>query len=377
MAENAEALLDLARDRTAEGRRLLVENITDLFLSREGRLSDHERSLMSDILNKLIDGIETDLRRDLSTALARSGVEMPDLARHLAHDEIGVAWPLLQQTDLLKEADLIEIIRFRTEEHRIAIAGGQGVSEAVSEALIDFGGHDALEALVNNPDAAISRRAMTHLVAEARRYDSFHEPLLNRHDLPSDLAYRLYWYVSAALRRHILQRFEIDEVQLDEGLRRANQVAEVHHAEATKIDITADRLVRRMQENGDLTFEFLLNTLRQGHLPVFVAGFALMAQIDQRTIWRVVTDRGGESQAVLARAVGMEKPQFTTMALLTASESARAQSTAVLEKLSKIYESVSQEKAQKALKIWQRDFVYEQAQEQLKSITEPTTQAEA
>ena len=47
-------LLGLAKSRSEAARAQLVENITDLFLSDEGRLSEHERALMSEILSKLI-----------------------------------------------------------------------------------------------------------------------------------------------------------------------------------------------------------------------------------------------------------------------------------------------------------------------------------
>ncbi|MBB4210735.1 uncharacterized protein (DUF2336 family) [Rhodothalassium salexigens DSM 2132] len=372
MIADMEDLLALARSRTAEGRHRLVENITDLFLSPEYRLSDHERALISDILIKLVDSIELDLRRELSVALAHSDVEMTELARRLANDDITVAWPLLQRTRLLQDVDLIEIIRFRTEEHRVAIAKGDGVTEPVSEALVAYGGIDALEALVNNPKAAISRSAMAHLVAEARRYDSFHEPLVSRHDLPTDLAYRLYWSVSAALRRHILEQFDIDEATVDEALRRANQAAEVARAEANGAQVTAERLVRRLAEAGDLTIDFLLNTLRNGHMPVFVAGMAFLVGVDQPTVWRVVTDKGGESLAILARAVDMTREQFTAMALLTTSSRGgpEVQSTAVVEKLTSLFNRIDTAKARKALVLWQRDRVFDEAIEELRHVRE-------
>src|SRR3546814_9310917 len=97
----------------------------------------------------------------------------------------------------------------------MAIALRNDVSAAVAEALVEKAGPDVIEALIRNPDATLSRRAMEMLVAESKRFDRFQEPLLSRADLPPELAYRMYWWVSAALRDYILKRFEIDPGKID------------------------------------------------------------------------------------------------------------------------------------------------------------------
>lgn len=117
VSKELEKLLLLAKNKSSEGRARLVENITDLFLSNEGRLSEHERALMSDILGKLVGQVEADIRKELASSLAITGTELPDIVKMLASDEIEIARPLLEKSALLKDPDLIEIIRMRTDEH--------------------------------------------------------------------------------------------------------------------------------------------------------------------------------------------------------------------------------------------------------------------
>lgn len=210
VSKELQELLQLAQEKSSGARSRLVENITDLFLSDNGRLSEHERALMSDILGKLIGQVETDIRKELAGTLANSGIDLPDIAKLLASDDAEIARPLLERCKLLKDPDLIEIIRMRTDEHRMAIAMRDEVSEPVSNALVEYGGEDVVEALLNNHDSQLSKRAMEYLVSESRRVDRFQEPLLQRSDLPGDLAYRMYWWVSAALRKQILCDFEVD-----------------------------------------------------------------------------------------------------------------------------------------------------------------------
>ncbi len=360
-------LLGLAKTKSSGSRSLLVENITDLFLSEEGRLSEHERALMSDILGKLIVQVESDIKRELGTNLLAKGIDLPDIVKLLAEDEIEIARPLLEKSDLLHDQDLIEIVRMRTDEHRLSIAMRETVSEQVSDALVEYGSEDVIETLLNNHDATINKRAMEYLVAESRRVDRFQEPLIMRSDLTPDLAYRMYWWVSAALRQRILSEFDIDPVSVEQAVKRAASTVMVDQEGEDGAYVRAQRLVRRMNENGELSIQFLLSSLRQQRVAVFVAGLGELGAVDFRTAWRIFSDKGGESLAILAKAIGVDRGQFTTIFLLLtqAREGARAKSPGVLKDILELFDSISESNAKGALMIWQRDSAYQLAVEEL------------
>jgi uncharacterized protein (DUF2336 family) len=370
VSKELQELLDLAKIKSAESRARLVENITDLFLSEGGRLSEHERALMSDILGKLVGQVEVEIRRELSQALAKTGVELPEIVRMLANDEIEIARPLLEKSALLKDPDLIEIIRMRTDEHRMAIAMREDVSESVSNALVEYGGEDVIETLLNNHDTQLSARAMEYLVAESRRVDRFQEPLLQREDLPGDLAYRMYWWVSAALRKRVLEDYKVDPLVFEQAVKRAAGAVMADRGEEQSAYVRAQRLVRRMTENGELTIQFLVNALRQQRVAVFVAGLAELGGINFRTAWRIFSDKGGESFAILAKAVGIERNQFTNIYLLVvqAREGGSAKSPGVLKEILALFDGTSEENARGALQVWQRDSAYQEAIEELERV---------
>ena len=370
VSKELQDLLFLAQEKSSDARSRLVENITDLFLSDDGRLSEHERALMSDILGKLIGQVETDIRKELANSLVSSGVDLPDIAKLLASDDIEIARPILERSALLKDPDLIEIIRMRTDEHRMAIAMREEVSEPVSNALVEYGGEDVIEALLNNHDTQLSKRAMEYLVSESRRVDRFQEPLLGRSDLPGDLAYKMYWWVSAALRKRILTEFEVDPVVFEQAVRRAASTIMVEQGEEQSSYIRAQKLVRRMAENGELTVQFLLNSLRQQRVAVFVAGMAQLGGVNFKTAWRIFSDKGGESFAVLSKAVGVDRNQFTSIYLLVvqAREGGTAKSPGVLKDILKLFDDTSEANAKGALQVWQRDSAYQEAIEELENV---------
>lgn len=364
-------MLELAQAKSVSARSRLLENITDMFLSEEGRLSEHERALMSDILGKLISQVEKDVRKELAENLARSTVDLPDVVSLLANDEIEIARPLLESSSLLKDPELMEIVRMRTDEHRLAITLREELSEQLSDTLIEYGDVDVVESLLNNHDAAISKRAMEYLVVESRRVDRFQEPLVQRADLPGDLAYRMYWWVSAALRKKIIQSFEVDPMVLEDTVKRATLAVMTDAGAENNAYVKAQRLVRRMHENRELTPQFLNSAFKQQRVAVFVAGLAQLGNIDFQTAWRVFADKGGESFAVLCRAIDMDRSQFTSMYLLIVQAregGAKARSPGVIKEVLDLFDKVSVKSAKGALQVWQRESSYQQAIEELDKV---------
>lgn len=356
-------LVRLAHDKTDRGRGLLVENIVDLFLTPDGRLNDHERALMSDILCKLVEDVEAVVRKELAERLSRVKDAPKELIRLLANDEISIARSILENASVLRAPDLIEIIRLRTNEHRMCIALRQEVSAEISDALIEYGDTDVIEAMLRNPDAEISERSMEYLVAESRRVDRFQEPLILNHDLPPALAHRMFWWVSAALRSHIMLNYEAAEHELDEAIEEATKRALVDHSPVDAIENRAHRLVNRLLQNGDLTVPFLVQALRQQRVPVFIAGLAELGGIAYRTAARIFSDPGGECLAVLCKAIGIERADFTTIFLLLeqAQTTRSAMDPGILKRNLDLFDAVKRDNAKAALRYWQRDAEYQVA----------------
>ena len=208
-------LLDLARDRSVASRTRLVETVSDLFFDKKSTLSDRERALMTEILRRLIHDIEMSVRRTLAERLAAEPDAPSELITQLANDEIEVAYPVLVKSSVLQDAELIEIIHQRTLEHQLAITTRERLSRTVSDALVNTGHTDVIKALLENHGAEIGHATMEFLVEQSKRIDAYQNPLVARPDLPGELAKRMYWWVSAALRRHLVAAFDIDPSELD------------------------------------------------------------------------------------------------------------------------------------------------------------------
>jgi uncharacterized protein (DUF2336 family) len=363
-SSQAQDLLELARNHTRANRELLLENVADLFLSPEGRLTERDRAVMTDILGKLVDEVEAEVRRALAERLAVLKDAPRELVLKLSQDEIKIARPLLLGSPVLKDADLIDLVKQRTQEHRLAIAMRAGIGVEVADALVESGEEDVIEALIRNGDAQLSRQAIDFLVVESRRIDRFQEPLLRRQDLPAQLAFRMFWWVSAALRQQILTDFTIDPADLDDAVESA-----VHAgvAESAEHGSDAVRLAGQLHRRAELNDRVLVRALRDGHINAFTAGLARMAAIDHGTARRIVFASGGEALAAACKAAEFDRGTFATIYLLTRQARLAAGPVAPneLDAMLTIYDNSNRDQARAILRFWGRDREYMDALEHL------------
>ncbi|MDH3235605.1 MAG: DUF2336 domain-containing protein [Alphaproteobacteria bacterium] len=350
-------LLDLARDRSSTGRATLVDAVGNMFLARDGGLSDRESALISEILCKLLDDVEASVRQTLAERLSDRGDAPRELIVQLANDEIAVARPLLIDSPLLDEPDLIEIVRHRSREHQLAVAVRSGIGATVSDALIATGDGGVIKSLLENESATISQLAFEYLVEQARRTDEFHEPLIDHRALPTDLASKVYWWVSANLRDRIVGKFELDPMALDETLQLAvrDMIAEADdQAGAGK----ANELVEHLSRSNALDSKLLIQVLREGEIPLFEAMYAKITGLPDATIKTLLYEPGGEQLAVASKAARISKPDFASIFLLS-RQGRPGDQTVDPEELSKVlayYDNLSAEVAKNAVRNWRLDL---------------------
>ncbi|MCE2509628.1 MAG: DUF2336 domain-containing protein [Alphaproteobacteria bacterium] len=353
-------LLSLARDKSDAGRERLINTVSDLFMEDEKTLTERERALMTDILNQLIREVEMAVRRHLSERLSVLPNAPRELILTLANDAIEVARPILLNSEILHDTDLIEIIQHRTMEHQLAVAMRKDISETVSDALVETNSVDVIKTLLENVDAKISSSTKEYLVEESQKVNVYREPLIRRPDLGPALAEKMYWWVSAALRQEISAKFDIDVTALDDQIE--STVRDILESEgekapqAQKKPDSAERLVKDI----DVTPELLVRVLRQGEVSLFAALFAKYTELSGKLVRRLLFEPGGEGMAIACKAKDLPKQIFASIFLL--SRKARPGENVVdpgeLSRILAFYERIDPEAAQKVTKQWQRDPEY-------------------
>ena len=310
--QNIQALLQMALDESSSSRNALARSVADICLDDDAALSAREIQLTFDILHKLLQSVELGVRRDLAQRLAYRDDVPRDLVVSLATDEITVAYPVLVESVVLEDSDLIAIVRSRPASHQIATTLRERVSEDVSDALIESENIDVIDSLMRNPASEIAQVTMERLVEMSRDTPPIRRPLLQRHDMKPELAHKMSAWVGDALKDYIATNFPgaIDQVEpdIDEAVRKVS--------EDSGFDADIDARVAQIEAGEGITADALIEALSLDEVELFEALFARLVEIDPAAMPALVYDPGGEPFAIACKACGFGQEVFESLYLL-------------------------------------------------------------
>jgi uncharacterized protein (DUF2336 family) len=355
----ADQLLAMARDRSKAGRTQLADAIADLFEDQSRHLSDRERNLMYGILHHLVRETERAVREIISAQVAERPDVPRELAKSLADDSIEVAYPILTRCKALKDADLIEIIRNRAFEHQLAISLRYDVSERVSSELVATGNPDVIVTLLENSGAKIAQSTLAYLVEESRRVDSFQQPILRREDIDPAIAKKMFMWVSAAMRSHILSKFKFDPATIDDLLEKAGVVG-AQRATLKGEASSSDALANNLHDEGLITTDLMIKALKERHVHLFVSMMTKTTGLRRALITRFLLEASGEGLAITCRSLGMDKDQFLEIFKLTSKARSVKTGTGQTPHASvlDLYDRMKRETAEEVVRHWLRNTEY-------------------
>lgn len=372
--DSTEELIALAQDKSSAGRESLVATVADLFMEQGEVLSERERAIMTDILRTLIREVEMTVRKELAERLSASETVPGSLLNELANDTIEVAHPILVRSEVLQNAELIEVIRHRTMEHRLAIAMRKSVESDVADALVESGEVEVMERLLENPGADLSAGALEQIVIRSEKDERLHLPLVSREDLAPDLAKRMLWWVSAALRKHIVTAYEIDLATLDVEIESAVRgLIEGKAGGAIDPKVALEYDVAHKQVDP----EDLLRFLRRGEVSIFENMLAKKLGLRLELLRRLLFEPGGEGLAIGCRAVEIPPKIFAAIYRLTREAKEQTDETEVgeLTRATQFYLAIDPDMAREVLTKWRRDPEYLWAIKQLSRVAERAADA--
>lgn len=342
----------------------LYHDIWKLFEAPDGQLNDKDLLQMVDILRKLSHSVEMVVRQRVAERVSEREDLPPQLAVMLCNDQIEVAYPILLRSKLLRDVDLIDVVRNRSRQHQLATAMRENLPATVSDALAETGDEEVIATLINNHSAQISDALVEHLVAESERIDSYQKPLLRRPDLPRELAKRMYAWVSAALRSYIIDTFELSSAEIDDVIQASlASTIELDHGEA---DATA-KLVETLHKDGKLNSAFILKSLRQGEVRLFEHGLARLAELPVNRIQQAIYDGDGRELATVCRACGMNRQTFRTLFEFTrhTGQQSAVVGRSNIDELNYYFDSLSPLDARLMTQQWRTNPTYRRAVSQL------------
>ncbi len=344
-------LVDLAKETSSEKRRELLRDVTDVFLEAAPEYTEVERSHFGEILGKVSSCMDIAVRRRLAEQFADQPNAPHGLIRQLANDEPSVATCVLQNSTVLQDADLIAIAHSKNQEKLGVIASRPAVSQALSESIVENGNDSVVVRLISNDGASISRRTFLRVVERSETSEVLQAPLVARADLPADMINDMFAFVSGDLRDKVKQRLAaIPPEMLEKALQDATRdvMSELRHVKDA--DRKAMVFVAEMAQQKKLNEALLIQLVRQEQLTELIHAFAKLAEVDVKTVRRLVNARNVEGVALICRSMRFERSTFSALAMYLGRGTGEAGKS--VHEVLDLYEKVTSESAQRVMRFW-------------------------
>ena len=274
------------------------------------RLSEQERKISVDILQVMARDVELQVREALSEHLKSCPLLPPSVARVLAADVESVALPVIQFSDVLSEEDLISIVRDSGEAKQAAVARRPGLSEAVSEALVDSGNERVVGILLSNHEAQISDKALLKVVTGFADSSELQALMVERPTLSMAVCEPLISRISESLREQLITRHALPRDLADELLAHGRQRIQAAEPAAPSAAADVHHLVDRLHARNALAPTLLLRALCVCDLNFFKAAMSVMAGIPPENVGALIFDDGPAGFKAVYRASGLPRDLF-------------------------------------------------------------------
>ncbi len=293
--------------RTPEQVSLLLQHITEWFVSGADALSDEHIAIFDDVMGRLIERIEREALVELSERLAPIDNAPAGVIGQLSrNDDIAVSGPVLEQSKVLTDPDLVEIAQTKSQGHLAAIANRPAISEMVTAVLFGRGDSDVACKVTQNPGARISRHTFEAVLRRARQDPALTVVVADRKDLPKDFFEQLVREATATVRQRLLTRAapdmrqRITQVLTNVAARVSREpVANIVAAPRNLIPLDLARLRARIMQG-------VAN--RQGD--EVADAIAVLAQVPARAVIDLIRQGSAEGLIALGKAGGMGWPDL-------------------------------------------------------------------
>jgi uncharacterized protein (DUF2336 family) len=255
-------------------------------------LSEVERRIAEDIFRTLVKDTEVLVREALAAHL-KSTPELPhDVALALACDVDSVALPVLKFSEVLTDDDLIEIVRGHEPAKQVAIAQRPGVSEAVSDALVDTGNEVAVAHLVGNEGAALSENALDRVIDKYNESDSVSDSLARRPNLPPAISERVVSALAERLQAYLVSQHDVSPDVASTLILQARERATVTLIDYGSSEAELESLIDQLDRKERLTPSLLLRVLCVGDLNFFERAMSKLADLPLPNVRILIHDKG-------------------------------------------------------------------------------------
>ena len=222
------------------------------------------------------------------------------------NDDIAVAGPVLKQAPARRSRSQI----YRRDQEPGASAGAVeplGISEALSDILVQRGDREVVRSIATNQKARLSENAFTTLVKRAEQDGVLAEKVGLRTDIPPRLFRQLLMQASDVVQKRLLAQAK-PETQAEIRRVLAKVTDEVAAKAAPRNYTAALAAVRALHKERKLSEADIAEFAKAGKYEETIAALATVCAVPVEVVDRLMNGERADPVLILARAAGFGWP---------------------------------------------------------------------
>ena len=305
----------LLTDESADSRASVLTKISHHYNGNnfQGRANE----IAEQIFRLLMKDVAVRVRETLAEQLKNNPNAPRDVMLHLANDTETVSLPVLQQSQVLSDADLVRIVEMSHGMGKLlAISQRETVSSRVSEALVETNYPQVVTSLLSNTGASISDRSFEKIVDEFKNDQSVGDALLQYPKLPRNVVEKFISQASESMAKQLKEKYSIADADLQKTTagNRDDVMQHLLETEMTLHDI--EIFVAKLASEDRLNVSLVMTALCRGQLNFFTVSLARFANISVQNAMKLVADRGEHGFQGLYQKSGLPDTMFDAIRLL-------------------------------------------------------------
>ncbi len=276
---------------------------------RAGELSSGERLFARKLLDYMSQDAVAIVRRTLSVTLKNSPELPRDIALRLAADIDNIAVPILTNSPVLTDEDLVEVLRSKAAAKVMAIAKRARVSGTIVREIVRYGDSRAVAEIAANDGAVIDEDLAESLLDVYHDDDLIKEAFISRRDLPVKVMERLITIVSEEAALLMNRHHDIPVAVAVDIASRARERATLDITYPNMREKDMQFFAERLHQEGRLMPSLLIRMAGLGRMGLLKYALAELSGITPAKAALMIHDGGPFGLKALCERSGLDPQQ--------------------------------------------------------------------
>lgn len=258
----------------------------------DAQLSAEERAHAEGILAIMAQDAAILVRRALAVALKNSPKLPHEIATKLARDVETIALPIILNSPMLTDMDLVEIVRTCPPAKQVAVASRAHLSVVVTGAIAQHAVPEAVQRAIANDNAQFDENGLETVLDRFAGVSAITAAMVHRNELPLNITEKLVSLVAGEAFDYLVNNHELPpQIAIDLAMGARERVAiDIVEQAGRQKDVA--RFVQQLNLNGRLSPSLLMRGICLGHIEFVEHAMAELAGMAHQRMWLMIHDSG-------------------------------------------------------------------------------------